>query len=126
MIIGLLSYIKSDNHNYLKRNIVNSIKEGIKFLIDSFHNFGWSDYSAASVMVDATGAAVTAIIYSMPYGIVKAEAQGYINTAAKFIVEQQNIDDGGWSMFKGGDSKIQYTYWALKALNSFNKLKLKD
>lgn len=122
MVIGLLPYLEIERCRVLKKNITESIRNGIQFIVDRYRVPGWSDHSGEHIIVDATGAAVTAIINSIPYELVAtAELQEYICNAIKFLVEQQNPEDGGWSVVKGGESKIQYTYWALKALHAYDK-----
>lgn len=124
MVIGLLPYLKISTLNELTEKIKRSVKDGLQFIINEFKNSGWSDHSGDYIIVDATGAAVTAIIKSLSHNIVVPKSQEYIFKAIEFLLDQQNGADGGWSVSKKGDSKIQYTYWALKALHSCSKFEL--
>ena len=121
MIIGLIGYLKIERVKHLSERIIASIRNGVQFIADSFRGSGWSDHTEGLAIVDATGAAVTAIVSCVLHGIMVPKSQEYIYKAVKFLSEQQNPDDGGWSVIRGGESKIQYTYWALKALHACNR-----
>lgn len=124
MIIGLLPYIGIESFNHLSKQIVRSIELGLQYLIDTFKSQGWGDHSGGPVIVDATGAALTAITNSVSNGIGMPNLHGQVDSAVKFLVKQQNSEDGGWSVGEEGESKIQYTYWALKALHAFSNSEL--
>lgn len=120
MILGLLPFLNNVN-NKMSRNIDNLIKKALLFLFKSFKKSGWSDHSGGHLIIDATGAVLTAILTSIQ------TTNNYFNNienkkiidSINFIKEQQN-PDGGWSIRKGGTSKIQFTYWALRALCIFD------
>lgn len=122
MIIGLLPYLKIEEFECLKLDISGSIEQALEFLVSSFGGEGWSDYSGGFPIIDASGAAITAIVSCLTHGIIVPNAQESVIAGIKFLKMEQNTDNG-WSLRKGGESKIQYTYWALRALHAFVKFR---
>ncbi len=124
MIIGLIPFTEINEYVYLQNKIKDSIRVAIKFLINKFYQNGWSDHSATNAIIDATGAALTASISAIK--LIKDDLpllKQIVSKGIEFVVNQQN-KDGGWSIAKGGISKIQYTYWALKSIISYENADL--
>lgn len=117
VILGMVPYLNFHHLEHLKPKIIESVKIGTEYLLKNFHDFGWGDHSGGHVLIDASGAVITAIMASIQLGIVQVKNLEIVKQALSFILQEQN-DDGGWGIRKDNASRVQFTYWALKALKT--------
>ncbi len=121
VILGMVPYLNFRHLEHLKPKIIESVKIGTEYLLKNFYDFGWGDHLGVNVLIDASGAVLTAIVDSIQLEIVPTDNLEIVKQALNFIIQEQN-DDGGWGIRKGDTSRVQFTYWVLKALKACEQI----